>query len=1202
MDKKQAGSIIKGAFGSVFDRDKFIGFVGNLLNLNSTDYLHRNIGIYDTYKQHVESLEVVAKFNDGKNEIDVLIVTLIRDTSLDKARTMQRNFVARYLSEKQGDAAIVAFTSPDAEDWRFSLIKMESSFKKTDTGIKVEEEFTPAKRWSFLVGKNENSHTAQSQLVGILANDEVEPTLDELEQAFSIETVTNEFFTKYTDLFLRMKEALDTLLENDSQLKSDFEDKEIDTADFAKKTMGQMAFLYFLQKKGWFGVKADKEWGTGVKNFLREVFKRREKYGENFFDDVLEPLFYEALAQDRGNDSIYPKLNNCRMPFLNGGLFEPMNGYSWETTHIRLPDELFSNNTKTKEGDIGDGILDVFDRYNFTVNESEPLEQEVAVDPEMLGKVFENLLEIKDRKSKGAFYTPREIVHYMCQESLINYLETETNSLIPKTDIELFIQQGSQIIQNDKSIIEQGGDKGKLLLRQSVIDQAEELDDLLANIKVCDPAVGSGAFPLGMLNEIVTARTILGIHLKNNPSAYKLKLHAISNSIYGVDIDPGAVEIAKLRFWLSLVVEEDNPTPLPNLEHKIMQGNSLISQYEGIELFDDDFLNSTESINDEKNEIQEKLDEIQKEYFSLHSTGEFTIARKVETEEEIKRLQRRLKFLNNKHNDSAETSSLFDTPQAKKIAQQKVKLLQSKIAQYVTVDSKTNKENLKIEIDNLKWDLIEATLEERGETDKLDSIKKQRKERAKPFFIWKLEFGEVFKKKNGFDIVIGNPPYLRVQGIEKAISKQYKEIFKSSTGSYDLYVLFTEKGLELLSKNGVLNYIMPHKWVNAAFGKGLREVSKENIRKLISFGAHQVFNASTYTSLVWFNKARNSTLDYVGLEKDLSTNYELEQFLKNLSGKNYTSIESKFLSADSWVLTNKQVHRVLEKINQQPLRISDVFEKIFQGIATSKDSVYFLTGVVEKDDLILECYSKELDKSILIEKELVKPLLKGDGVHRYETLSTDKVVIFPYYISNNSGKEQAVLYRENEIKNKFPNGYHYLKECEDVLRGRERGRLKHDDHWFRYIYPKNLTLFDKEKIVTPYLSLGSQLSYDTNGEFYGNTKCFGLIKNINVKESYRFYLSILNSKLMWFFMQNTSSVMSGGYFTYTKDSLKPFPLPKITNIESTRPFEKLVDEIIENKNKNIDTSNLEREIDQLVYQLYDLIDEDIAIIEKKAFS
>ena len=855
MNKKQASSIIENTFNKAFNRDKFISFVGNLFNLRSTDYLQRSVGIFDTYKQHVQSLEVIATFSDGKNEIDVLIVTLVRDTSLDKARTMQRNFVARYLSEKQGDAAIVAFTSPDAQDWRFSLIKMDYKFKATDTGIKVEQEVTPAKRWSFLVGKNENSHTAQSQLVGILANDEVAPTLDELEQAFNIETVTNEFFAKYTDLFLRMKESLDVLLENDPQLKADFESKEVDTADFAKKTMGQMAFLYFLQKKGWFGVAPGKEWGTGVKNFLREIFERRNKYGENFFDDVLEPLFYEALAQDRGNDAIYPKLNNCRMPFLNGGLFEPMNGYSWETTHIRLPDELFSNKTEVYEGN---GILDIFDLYNFTVNESEPLEQEVAVDPEMLGKVFENLLPENLRKGKGAFYTPRVIVHYMCQESLINYLDTETNSLIPKVDIELFIQQGSQIIQNDKSIIEQGGNVGDLLLAQSISDQANELDDLLANIKVCDPAVGSGAFPLGILNEIVTARTILGIHLRNNPSTYSLKLHAISNSIYGVDIDPGAVEIAKLRFWLSLVVEEDEPMPLPNLDHKIMQGNSLVSQYEGIELFDDDFLNSAESIEDEKSEIREKLNEIQKEYFSLHSAGEFTSSRKTKIENEIKRLQRKLKFLNNKHDHKVETGSLFDVPQVKKIAQQKSKLLQSKIAQYVTIESRRYKENLKKEIDRLKWELIEATLKERGETEKLNEIKKLRKDRVKPFFIWKLEFGKVFKNNGGFDIVIGNPPYVSTKDVSKY---KWRSSLESEFGWVDdLYNHFTHLAINLSKNDGIITFITSDTFFTIQTKANMRALLLKNkILHLIS--TPKAFSAMVDTS-IFIVKKQNDIEDY----------------------------------------------------------------------------------------------------------------------------------------------------------------------------------------------------------------------------------------------------------------------------------------------------------------------------------------------------
>ncbi|GAI26432.1 unnamed protein product, partial [marine sediment metagenome] len=182
-----------------------------------------------------------------------------------------------------------------------------------------------------------------------------------------------------------------------------------------------------LQRKGWFGVERDAEWGTGTRQFLRELFKGKHgKYG-NFFNDILEPLFYEALRIDRRHDDNYYSHFNCKIPFLNGGLFDPINGYDWVHTDILLPNELFSNQNKTKEGDIGNGILDIFDRYNFTVKEDEPLEKEVAIDPEMLGKVFENLLEVKDRKSKGSYYTPREIVHYMCQQSLINYLNTELN-------------------------------------------------------------------------------------------------------------------------------------------------------------------------------------------------------------------------------------------------------------------------------------------------------------------------------------------------------------------------------------------------------------------------------------------------------------------------------------------------------------------------------------------------------------------------------------------------------------------------------------------------------------------------------------------------------------------------------------------------------------------------------------------------------
>ncbi len=878
MDKRQASSIIEKIFNSSFNRETFIDFIGNLFNLNSNRLICQNINIYDSYKQAINSLEVVAQYSDGRNSVDILIVTLMRDTSLDRARTMQRNFVARYLSEKQGDAAVVAFHSPNARDWRFSLIKMEYKLSQTKTGFKFEQEINKnlsSKRWSFLVGKNERSHTAQNQLVSILANDLESPLLDDLEQAFNIETVTKEFFDEYSDLYLRMKDSLDAILENDDKLKSEFEVKEISTSDFAKKTMGQMAFMYFLQKKGWFGVAPNKEWGTGVKNFLREVFERREKYGENFFDDVLEPLFYEALAQDRGNKSIYPKLNNCRIPFLNGGLFDPMNGYSWETTHIRLPDDLFSNNNRTKKGDIGDGILDIFDRYNFTVNETDPLEMEVAVDPEMLGKVFENLLEIKDRKSKGSYYTPREIVHFMCQESLINFLITETNDLIPKSDIEFFIRQSSQIIQYDKAVTDSGEQMENLqyMLPKSIIDQSSILDDLLMNIKVCDPAVGSGAFPLGMLNEIVCARKILGIHLRTKYTNYNLKLHAISNSIYGVDIDPGAIEIAKLRFWLSLVVEEDSPTPLPNLEHKIMQGNSLISQYAGIELFNDNFINSNVSVNTEKKEIKNKINKLQSEYFSLHSSDELTSIKKKEFEKEIRWLQRRFKLLDNTDYDVDETVNLFDEDGSNKIAQQKLKSLQKKTAEYVNVVGKTDKENLKKEIDFLKWELIESNLVERGEMDKLGEIKKLRKKNIKPFFIWKLEFSDVFRDKNGFDIVIGNPPYkkITVNNTNADELDYYLNNYSSikNMPSKNIYTLFIERGISL-SKNST-SYIVPEGLFKTRSYKSCVDIINHVCRiNFITYFRKMVFENAVTGNLIFLltskevnNVGRIKTKEYI---------------------------------------------------------------------------------------------------------------------------------------------------------------------------------------------------------------------------------------------------------------------------------------------------------------------------------------------------
>jgi hypothetical protein len=537
----------------------------------------------------------------------LLIVTLKKETSLERARTMQRNFIAWYLKGSRGgklkDAALCAFVSPDSEDWRFSLVKMEYRFEETEAGKKVKEEFTPAKRWSFLVGKNEKSHTAQSRFISILEDDNWKPTLSDLEKAFDVEVVTKEFFEKYRDLFIKTKLELDKIVKNNKKVKEEFETKRINTVDFAKKLLGQIVFLYFLQKKGWFGVPRGESWGKGPKDFIRRLFNKEFGDYENFYNDILEPLFYEALRTDRSADDYYYSRFKCKIPFLNGGLFDPINNFDWVNVDLLLPNEIFSNKNKTKEGDIGDGILDIFDRYNFTVSEEEPLEKEVALDPELLGKIYEKLNAIrednfdeyikilktgkKDEETKfnreyGVYYTPREIVHYMCQESLINYLETELDGKVKKEDIEKFVKFADFFLEHERTAIEKKDKirRGEIKktkynheIPESIIENAKEIDNLLANIKICDPAVGSGAFPVGMLHEIVKLRHLLSLYLGRDTSTYDLKRHTIENSLYGVDIDPGAVEICKLRFWLSLVVDEEdfyNIKPLPNLDYKVV--------------------------------------------------------------------------------------------------------------------------------------------------------------------------------------------------------------------------------------------------------------------------------------------------------------------------------------------------------------------------------------------------------------------------------------------------------------------------------------------------------------------------------------------------------------------------------------------------------------------------------------------------------
>ncbi|RMG97425.1 MAG: class I SAM-dependent DNA methyltransferase, partial [Deltaproteobacteria bacterium] len=836
MDKEAARRLLDKVLGHAFDESAFRELVRNVFKDLDERQTPPFAGayIYDSFRNQVRQFKRIAKYTDPDGEeIDVLAVALRGGTQLERARTMQRNFVAEYLKRKEREAALVAFYTDDRNDWRLSFVRLEYRTEEGEDGrVRVTPELTPARRYSFLVGEGEPSHTAQQQLFGLLTAED-RPTLDDLEHAFEIERVTKAFFDEYKDLFLTIKEDLDDVRVRQPEVEAEFQRCGLTSEGFAKKLLGQIVFLYFVQKKGWLGVPKDASWGEGPKDFLRRLFEKR--YGDytNFFDDRLEPLFYEALAAERGADSYY-HLFECRIPFLNGGLFEPPGGYAWDRVPLHLPDRTFEK------------VLDTFDRYNFTVREDEPLEKEVAVDPEMLGKVFENLLEVKDRKAKGAFYTPREIVAYMCNESLIAYLDEALNNAeeagapaVPRADLEALVRQGERWAENDRRVQEAGRetDTYRWAAPEAVRTHAAAIDRALADIAVCDPAIGSGAFPVGMMQAVVRVREALSPYLPEAPgrTAYAFKRHAIEHCLYGVDIEPSAVDIAQLRLWLSLVVDEDDfqtIQPLPNLRYKIVEGDAL---------------------------------------------GGVTL--------------------------SLENNAAYDR-------------LQRLIPQHVRAYSPREKERLQHEIDALIRQITGGV------------------------FDFNVYFGDVLHRKGGFDVVIGNPPYVRQETLTSAQKERYKNTYQVYAGSADLYAYFIERGMTLLRPGGVFAYIVSNKWLRARYGTNLRRWLKQRrIVEIIDFGDLPVFQgATTYPCIVRLKKAppkrtfravQVDTLDF----DDLAAYVRAHAF----------EVDQAALDDAGWALVDHRTQRLLDELGRAGTPLGTYVDgKIYRGVLTGLNKAFVI--------------------------------------------------------------------------------------------------------------------------------------------------------------------------------------------------------------------------------------------------------------------
>ena len=1150
--------LLNQTFNNNFDVVRYIKFIKELFNEIKINQRDCTKYIANEYKEYISSFIKIADYKDSDSkEMEVLIVKLNRTSSKDRARVMQRNFVANWLGKTGKDVALVVFYD-DTDDWRFSFVKMEYSLIKDESGkVRPVKELTPAKRYSFLVGVNEPNHTCRKQFLKLVMEEEVNPLSKEIEQAFSIDKVTKEFFEKYKELYLDLKEELEKLVKRDEHVKKEFEEKGISIIDFARKLLGQIVFIYFLQKKGWLGVDVNGKWGDGPKDFMRCLFGDKKKGTEplvpykNFFNEILEPLFYDALATDRSADDHYYPLFKCKIPFLNGGLFEPINEYNWSGVDIVLDNSIF------------DRILSTFDRFNFTVKEDEPLEKEVAVDPEMLGKIFENLLGVKDRKSKGAYYTPREIVHYMCQQSLINFFETNTD--ISRKDIENFVQMGDVVLDQSIRAQEQKKRRGwtdvnqEKIIPKSIGKNHEKINELLKKIKIVDPACGSGAFLIGMLNEIIKARSILGIYSDKEIGVYDVKREIIENCLYGVDIEPSAVQICKLRFWLSLIVDESdikNIKPLPNLDHKIMCGNSLLEEFEGVKLFDEKLLGEV------KKDYSFEIKQIEKEIDKLYKE-KGDIARGKTNSKTLKKIDKEIKDLKRKKQDilsgpkEAIRNLTLDEAIQRRIKESKKKLAELKKLQKKFFDEQNRKlkKQLRADIDKIEWELIEETLKEQGNLEAMQKLEQYKKNKAKPFFLWKLYFAEVFQRENsGFDVVITNPPYVSSWNAEKAYKDYFVKNYKSTTGHYDLYVLFLEKSTQILREKGTSSFITSNKFFSQKYGLGIRSILLENkICEIINFNCN-VFETSTVeTAIIIFKKEQASLRHHI---KILNINK-----VKDYNFSKKQLIHQEFFNE----LPNKSFRL---NLNDEKFHI---IKKIEIGTTHLENLCYIDCGIVphsSKFNLKKKYFIHDSDN-----KSKYKKYLEGKDISR--NYIPRKTRFFDYQPSKHHRPKFKELFENKKILIKDIGGKSKIVSVVDES----------------YHYTN-----DTIRICV--------LLWDLNGVNNSQFRTYTRGKNISLSKKYniKFLQAVISSKLMSFYF---FELICGGLHIYPNE-IRLFPIKQCSG-DQQKPFTQLVDQILsitksdnysDNPEKQAKVKKLENEIDQLVYKLYELTPEEIKIVEE----
>lgn len=1042
------------------------------------------------------ALELGSFYTQDERLVGIYELTLKPDsrTKIAYNKVGLRNLL-RKVYKYDVDGALIVFIQ--GERWRFSYV--------SEIRIQEGKKETEPKRFTYLFGKGEICRTAAERFYSLIGKP---IKLDDLFEAFNVDKLNKDFFKGYKEFYQRgVRHLVETksyykLLIDNNEKEEQSKQKPI--RDFVKKLLGRIVFLHFLQKKGWMGVPANnKNWKGGDKHFMQKLFAENDNKSK-FYSECLKFLFFKTLNTKRNSDlfllSLSPKREPVKIPFLNGGLFDK--DLSFEND-IDFPAEYFAQ------------LFDFFEQYNFTIDENDPYESEVGIDPEMLGHIFENLLE--ENKEKGAFYTPKEVVHFMCQECLIEYLKSNIN--LPEEAILSFIRNN----EVDKKLTQH--------------ETARHIEALLKTVKVCDPAIGSGAFPMGMLKEIFECRRLIYPYLKITDAfdPAKVKKEIIKNNIYGVDIEPGAVDIARLRFWLALVVDEDTPEPLPNLDYKIMQGNSLLERFDGIDLSkiaeaDDNVVVS------EKNQIilpgmggnmQTILvfDNVTKrtlytliEKFFDPEEWEKTHNEKVD-KEKIKR----------QINDIVEGAIHAEVIEEKLTLEKSIKNL----------EGAWKKVGVSIHEMNLKSKEVKQYNQLKERLEHLDAVEEQlvdlQKTNHKPFFLWHLFFKDVFDK-GGFDIVIGNPPYIQLQKMGEEADALEAANYKSFTRTGDIYCLFYEQGNNLLKQGGILSYITSNKWMNAAYGKNFRKylLAKTNPILLIDFSKTVIFPAAVvFVNILNFKKEANQN-KLLGVKAQ--ADFQIGKTKLNIYVKE-TGVVLSDINEDSWTVAEKRDFQITSLMEEAGLPLKEWNLKFFRGVTTGLNEVFHINKST-KEHLIAEDRRSE---------ELIKPLLRGKDIKRYKYAYEDIFIIFTKHGTSIEQYPAIKTYLSQFKKELTP------KKSAAEEMGRKPGVYK----WFEIqdntaYYPE----FEKEKVVWIEISDRANYCLDTKGHYLTNSAYFLTGQHL------KYLLGVLNSKLMDFYFYQKTAQIAGGRKRYTKQYVELLPIIRLENEELRKKYETIVDYLI----------------------------------------